>query len=113
AIAGVMGGERSGVQQDTTDVFLECAYFAPLAVAGTARRYGLHTDASQRYERGVDFELQADAMERATRLLLDVVGGEAGPVTEAVAPEHLPGKRQVTLRERRLHALMGLAIDRA
>ncbi|HEX7037477.1 MAG TPA: phenylalanine--tRNA ligase subunit beta [Pseudomonadales bacterium] len=113
AIAGVMGGERSGVQQDTTDVFLECAYFSPLAVAGTARRYGLHTDASQRYERGVDFELQADAMERATRLLLDIVGGEAGPVTEAVAPEHLPATRQVTLRERRLHTLMGVAIERA
>lgn len=113
AIAGVMGGERSGVQDDSTDVFLECAYFAPLAVAGTARRYGLHTDASQRYERGVDSELQADAMERATRLLLDIVGGEAGPVTEAVAPEYLPARRQVTLRERRLHELMGLAVDRA
>ncbi len=113
AIAGVMGGERSGVQDDTRDVFLECAFFAPLAVAGTARRYGLHTDASHRYERGVDYQLQTLAMERATRLLLDIVGGEAGPVTEAVAPEHLPARRRVRLREKRLHALVGVAIDAA
>jgi phenylalanyl-tRNA synthetase beta chain len=113
AIAGVMGGERSGVQPDTRDVFLECAFFAPLAVAGTARRYGLHTDASQRFERGVDFELQHRAMERATRLLLTIVGGEAGPLTEVVAPEHLPEKRPVTLRERRLHELVGVAIGRS
>ncbi len=113
AMAGVMGGERSGVQPDTRDVFLECAFFAPLAVSGTARRYGLHTDASHRYERGVDFELQHQAMERATELLLDLVGGEAGPVVEAVAPEHLPEKPQVRLREHRLHALLGVAIETA
>jgi phenylalanyl-tRNA synthetase beta chain len=112
-MAGVMGGERSGTQPDTRDVFLECAFFAPLAVAGTARRYGLHTDASHRYERGVDFELQHRAVERATGLLLEIVGGSAGPVTEAVAPEHLPARRQVRLRERRLQQLMGVAIDTA
>ena len=112
-IAGVMGGERSGTQSDTRDVFLECAFFAPLAVAGTARRYGLHTDASHRYERGVDSELQHRAIERATRLLLDIVGGEAGPVIEAVAPEHLPERRQVRLRERRLHELLGVEIAAA
>jgi phenylalanyl-tRNA synthetase beta chain len=111
AIAGVMGGARSGVRAHTRDVFLECAFFAPLAVAGTARRYGLQTDASHRYERGVDFELQRTAMERATALLLEIVGGEAGPVSEAVAPEHLPAKPHVRLRERRLAALLGVAID--
>ena len=113
AIAGVMGGELSGVGPATRDVFLECAFFAPLAVAGTARRYGLHTDASHRYERGVDHDLQRQAVERATRLLLDIVGGEAGPVVEAVAPEYLPRKRQVRLRERRLRALLGVDIDTA
>ena len=107
AIAGVMGGERGGVQPDTVDVFLECAFFAPLAVAGTARRYGLHTDASHRYERGVDSALQHQAMERATRLLLDIVGGEAGPVTEAVDPEKLPVRPTVRLRENRLNQLVG------
>lgn len=110
AIAGVMGGERSGIQAGTTDVFLECAYFAPLAVAGTARRYTLHTDASHRYERGVDFELQHAAMERATRLLLDVVGGEPGPVTEAVDPDALPTVADIGLRERRLNSLLGTEI---
>ncbi len=110
AIAGVMGGERSGIQAATNDVFLECAYFAPLAVAGTARRYALHTDASHRYERGVDFELQHTAMERATRLLLDIVGGEPGPVTEAVEPQSLPTVADIGLRERRLNRLLGTQI---
>jgi phenylalanyl-tRNA synthetase beta chain len=110
AIAGVMGGERSGIQAATTDVFLECAYFAPLAVAGTARRYALHTDASHRYERGVDFELQHAAMERATRLLLDIVGGEPGPVVEAVEPKALPEVSDIGLRERRLNRLLGTEI---
>ena len=111
AIAGVMGGERSGVQSDTKDVFLECAFFAPLAVAGTARRYGLHTDASHRYERGVDFQLQTDAIEYATRLLMDIVGGEPGPIIDAHVAEYLPQIQPVTLRQARLHALLGVEID--
>lgn len=113
AIAGVMGGERSGTQPDTRDVFLECAFFHPLAVAGTARRYGLHTDAAHRYERGVDYELQHLAMERATGLLLAIVGGEPGPVTEAVSTDHLPVPPEVTLREGRLAELLGVKIDTA
>lgn len=110
AMAGVMGGERSGVGPDTRDVFLECAFFHPLAVAGTARRYGLHTDASHRYERGVDYALQHRAMERATKLLVDIVGGEPGPVTDAVDPAHLPVAAEVTLREQRLNGLLGIDI---
>ena len=113
AIAGVMGGERSGVRSDTKDVFLECAFFSPLSVAGTARRYALQTDASHRYERGVDFELQALAVERATRLLLDIVGGAAGPVVEAVDPDALPVAAQVSVREHRLNELLGIAIEPA
>ncbi|MGE0625527.1 MAG: phenylalanine--tRNA ligase subunit beta [Pseudomonadales bacterium] len=113
AIAGVMGGERSGTQTDTRDVFLECAFFHPLAVAGTARKYGLQTDASHRYERGVDYELQQLAMDRATALLLEIVGGKPGPVTEAVAPAHLPVPAEVILREGRLNALLGVTIDPA
>ena len=111
AIAGVMGGERSGVQANTKDVFLECAFFSPLPISGTARRYGLHTDASQRYERGVDFELQASAMERATALLLEVVGGHAGPVVEVVEESALPKAATVRLRQRRLNELLGVDID--
>jgi phenylalanyl-tRNA synthetase beta chain len=111
AIAGVMGGERSGVQADTADVFLECAFFAPLAVAGTARRYALHTDASHRYERGVDFNLQRTAIERATGLLLDIVGGQPGPVTEALVAGELPESAEVTVRQARLNLLLGIEID--
>lgn len=110
AIAGVMGGERSGVQADTRDVFLECAFFHPLAVAGTARQYGLATDASHRYERGVDYQLQHLAVDRATELLLEIVGGEPGPVEEAVSEAHLPQAAEVILRERRLNELMGVDV---
>ena len=93
AIAGVMGGERSGISATTRDVFLECAFFAPRALAGTARRYGLQTDASQRFERGVDHGLQFAAMERATALLIDIVGGEPGPTVDTVSAGDLPGSR--------------------
>ena len=113
ALAGVMGGQRTGVSADTRDVFLECAYFEPLTIAATARRYGLHTDASHRYERGVDFELQARAMERATELLLDIVGGAAGPVTEALDAAALPERRDVSLRASRLKRLAGTDIEEA
>ncbi len=81
ALAGIMGGEGSGVSEATLDVFLEAAHFTPEAVAGRARSYGLSTDSSHRFERGVDPELPAKAMERATRLILDICGGQAGPVT--------------------------------
>ena len=111
AIAGVMGGERSGVQATTEDIFLECAWFDPLTVAETARRFGLHTDASHRYERGVDHQLQHQAMERATALLLVIAGGRAGPVEEALAAECLPSAAEVSLRQRRLHQLAGVAMD--
>ena len=113
AIAGVMGGARSGVQPDTRNVLLEAAFFAPLAMAGTARGYAMQTDASHRFERGVDHGLQCRAMERATRLLIDVVGGTPGPLVETVSESNLPPAAQVTLRERRLHALLGVEVDTA
>ena len=111
AIAGVMGGERSGVQAATKDVLLECAWFDPLTVAATARRLGLHTDASHRYERGVDHQLQPKAMARATALLLEIAGGRAGPVEEALDAQCLPSAAVVSLRQHRLHQLAGVAID--
>ena len=83
AIAGIMGGLASSVTDDTTDIFLESAFFAPLAIAGRARRFGLHTDSSQRYERGVDFELPLIAMNRASQLIQELAGGEFGPITVA------------------------------
>jgi len=111
AIAGVMGGDRSGIQPTTRDVFVECAFFPPLAVAGTARRYGLQTDASQRFERGVDRRLQAAAMERATALLLAIVGGRPGPVVETISSAHLPAPRTIVLRNERLNLYVGDKTD--
>lgn len=111
AVAGVMGGKNSGVQAESTNIFLECAFFAPIAIAGTARRYGLHTDASHRYERGVDFHLQRDAMERATQILLDIVGGQPGPLVETVDQASVPTQAQVRLREWKLNELLGITID--
>ena len=89
-MAGIFGGDRTGVSETTTDILLECAFFAPLSITGRARAYGLHTDSSHRFERGVDPELQAKVMDRATRLLLDICGGEAGPVIEVKSDAHLP-----------------------
>ena len=113
AIAGVMGGEHSGVSAQTRDLFLESAFFDPIALAGKARGYGLHTDASHRFERGVDFELARQAMERATSLLLEIVGGEAGPVVEAVSAADLPKREAVTLRSDRITQMLGLELEAA
>ncbi|WP_339483207.1 phenylalanine--tRNA ligase subunit beta [Pseudomonas sp. RL_5y_Pfl2_73] len=113
AIAGVMGGEHSGVSTTTRDVFLESAFFDQIAVAGKARSYGLHTDASHRYERGVDWQLAREAMERATGLLLDITGGEAGPIIETVSEQHLPKISPVTLRAQRITQMLGMELDSA
>ena len=110
AMAGIFGGLDSGVTNKSVDIFLESAFFARDAIIGKARQYGLHTDASHRYERGVDPELQRDAMERATQLLLDIVGGDAGPIVEAVAEQYLPEQANVTLRRTRLDRLLGHVI---
>lgn len=112
AIAGVMGGKDSAVGENTRSIFLESAFFNPLAVAGRARSYGLHTDSSHRFERGVDYRLQADAIERATALLLDIVGGEAGPLVE-VTNEFLPESREVVLRKARIVSGLSLEMDDA
>ncbi|WP_068545543.1 phenylalanine--tRNA ligase subunit beta [Thalassotalea crassostreae] len=111
AMAGIFGGEESGVTTETTDILLEAAFFAPLAILGKARQYGLHTDSSHRYERGVDPQLQFTAMERATALLLDIVGGEAGPIVEAVSEENIPSVKQVSLRRSKLDSRIGIHIE--
>ena len=113
AIAGVMGGEHSGVSASTRDVFLESAFFDQIAVAGKARSYGLHTDASHRYERGVDWKLAREAMERATGLLLEITGGEAGPIIETVNEQYLPSIAPITLRAARISQMLGMEMDSA
>ncbi|UTP72200.1 phenylalanine--tRNA ligase subunit beta [Alteromonas sp. LMIT006] len=113
ALAGIFGGLHSGVTAQSTDIVLECAFFAPDAILGKARQYGLHTDASHRYERGVDPALQDQAMARATQLLLDIVGGEAGPVFVAEAAEFVPQAKRVSLRAERLTRVVGIEFENA
>ncbi|QBJ33245.1 phenylalanine--tRNA ligase subunit beta [Hafnia alvei] len=113
AMGGIFGGEHSGVNEETQDVLLECAYFNPLSITGRARRQGLHTDASHRYERGVDPALQAAAMERATRLLIDICGGQAGPVIDVTNEATLPKRATITLRREKLDRLIGHHVEDA
>ena len=107
AMAGIFGGLNSGIDENTTDVLLESAYFSADAIKGRARQYGLDTDASHRYERGVDSENQRRAMERATALLLEIGGGQAGPINEVVSEENLPKHEKITLRLSKLEKVLG------
>jgi phenylalanyl-tRNA synthetase beta chain len=108
ALAGIMGGEHSGINDATTDLFLESAFFSPAAIAGKARALGFSSDASYRYERGVDFELQRRAIERATQLIIDISGGQPGPVVEAACHDQLPRRVPVTLRMARATRAIGI-----
>ena len=110
AVAGVMGGFDSRVTDTTRNIFLESAHFAPAAIMGRARKLGLHTDASHRFERGVDPELPRRALERATGLLLQIAGGQAGPVLVAENPADLPKPAPVTLRRSRLRRVLGVEV---
>ena len=109
ALAGIMGGLPTSVERVTVDIFLEAAFFAPTAIAGRARRLGLSTDSSHRFERGVDYGATRQAMERATELLLDICGGQAGPINETVAT--LPQRAPITLRLARLKRVAGIELD--
>ncbi|WP_448506976.1 phenylalanine--tRNA ligase subunit beta, partial [Immundisolibacter sp.] len=110
AVAGVMGGADSAVGDATRNVLLESAFFAPRAIAGRARALGLQTDASQRFERGVDPQLQGLAVERATQLLIELCGGQAGPIVEACAEAHLPTTPSIRLRQARVEHVLGTAL---
>lgn len=111
AMAGIMGGQGSSVGKGTTNLFLEAAFFTPELLAGKARGYGLHTDSSHRFERGVDFKGQAQAMERATQLMIDIVGGSAGPIIEAISEADLPARPDVTLRAARIEKMLGFNLE--
>ena len=111
AIAGIMGGLSSSVTDETTEIFLESAFFAPLHIAGRARRFGLHTDASQRYERGVDFELPMIAMHRASQLIAELAGGEFGPIIVAEKPELLPKREAIELEQAQVDQLLGYTVE--
>lgn len=111
AMAGIMGGAETAVNEATRDVLLESAFFSPTAISGRARAYGLHTDSSHRFERGVDPQLQRIAMERATRLLCDIVGGRPGPVVTAVSDPDLPKPRELVLRRQRIPQVLGIELE--
>ncbi len=113
ALAGIMGGENSGVSDNTKNLFLESAHFNPLAIAGKAREYGMHTDSSHRFERGVDPELPVIALERATQLLMDICGGQAGPVVDQTSKADLPQRKPVQLRLERINRMLGIEFDTA
>lgn len=108
AMAGIMGGEDSGITLETSELFLESAFFAPQAIAGRARRYGFGSDASHRFERGVDFGGTRRAIERATQLILDICGGAAGPVVAARAV--MPARNPVRLRTARAAMVIGMPL---
>lgn len=109
ALAGIMGGSDSGVQQGTTDLFLESAFFSPEAIAGKSFRLGFSSDSAHRFERGVDFAATRHAMERATRLIVDICGGKAGPITEVKGK--LPQRNPICLRVERARRVLGIDLD--
>jgi phenylalanyl-tRNA synthetase beta chain len=109
ALAGIMGGADTAVDDATADVFLEAAFFDPDAIAGRARALGFSTDSSYRFERGVDFAATRDCLEYATRLVLDICGGAAGPISEAVGA--LPRRTPIRLRGERVRKVSGLELD--
>ncbi len=112
-MAGIMGGASTAVQSDTRDIYLEAAFFTPIAIAGRARAYGMHTDAGHRFERGVDYQGQERAMERATQLLLLIAGGRPGPLVDTVSEADLPQLIEVRLRAARVARVLGMVIDDA
>jgi len=111
AIAGVMGGLDSAIDDKTTDIMLEAAHFTRRSASGKARRYGLHTESSHRFERGVDPLLPPQAIERATELVLEICGGDAGPVVGQKNNAGLQGKPAVEIRLERLVSLLGMTLE--
>lgn len=111
AVAGIMGGQDTAVDETTTSLFLESAHFTPDAVAGRARRFGLQTESAYRFERGVDPQLPVKAAERATGLIVEICGGEPGPLSETDSPSHLRRPEAIPLRESYLQRILGTAVN--
>ncbi len=111
ALAGIMGGESSAVSDDTQHILLESAFFNPEKIIGKARVHGLHTDSSHRFERGVSPQLQVQAIERATELILEITGGEVGPIAEKCCAEYIPQAKSVILKKDKITKVLGIEID--
>jgi len=111
ALAGIMGGLESSVTDSTTDILLECAFFQPISIAGKARKFGMQTDSSHRFERGVNPQQLELAMQRATQLLTDICGGSAGPIQQVESSGHLPVNASIRLRKHQIDRILGLTLD--
>ena len=111
AIAGVMGGEASSTQTTTTDILLESAFFEPVSIAGKARNYGLHTESSLRFERGVDFNITELALDRAAQLVIEICGGEASEITKSVDESALPKLEPITITQAKIQKILGFELD--
>jgi len=111
AIAGVMGGMKTGTEPDSTEVLLESAFFDSIAVSGVARSYGLHTESSIRFERGVDFNITQQAMERATELVLDICGGKASVINECIDSSKLPKLETILITREKISSVLGFDLD--
>ncbi|MET1253622.1 phenylalanine--tRNA ligase subunit beta [Aliikangiella maris] len=111
SLAGIMGGEFSGINKNTQDLLLEAAHWEPINIAGKARSYGLHTDASHRFERGVDYNMSAETIERATQLIIEIAGGQAGPIVDQIDDVHFPQSKSIQLRQSRIERLLGVQLD--
>lgn len=111
AFAGVMGGLQSSVTENTNAILLECAFFSADAIRGKARRYGMQTDSSYRFERGVDYQLQEKALERASQLIIDIVGGEIGPVVKVENNNYLPSRPPILLRKHQIARVLGIPLE--
>ncbi|MCH8478634.1 MAG: hypothetical protein LAT56_11905 [Wenzhouxiangella sp.] len=107
ALGGIMGGADSAVDDGTRDILLESAWFNPASIIGRGRRFGLATESAHRFERGVDPALQRRAAERATALIMEIAGGEPGPILESQSPRYLPTNGKVALRPARLNRVLG------
>ena len=110
-LAGIMGGEVSSVTDDTKSIYLESAFFLPEKIMGKARQYGLHTDSSHRFERGVSPDLQVKAMERATQLIIEICGGKVGPITDVIANYDIHKCKEIRFESRRIKRHLGIEID--
>ena len=111
AIAGVMGGMNSATQTDSSDILLESAFFEPVSIAGKARGYGLHTESSLRFERGVDFHMTHMAMERATQLIVEICGGQVGPISECIDESSLPELNPITITKAKIQKILGFELE--
>ncbi|MDP0596568.1 MAG: phenylalanine--tRNA ligase subunit beta, partial [SAR86 cluster bacterium] len=111
AIAGVMGGMKTATLENSTDILFESAFFDPISIAGIARSYGLHTEASLRFERGVDFNITRQAIERATELVLEICGGTASEINECVDSKSLPALEPIEISNDKISRVLGFDLE--